>query len=249
MKVATFNVKNKSADMILKGKKNIYKKIMLNDDLIFEADPDIIGLQEVTYDQLLDLMSIFGSRYELFGEFRHSIGMTDEACPIMVRRDLGVIQDINTYSLSSDIESVKKRFPGAFFPRVATDIYLYDETNTYHITNVHVDNSPLAQKKTFDENGPLEKILYKSEEFDNIIHIQLGDFNSEIDGDLNLYLCRNFLSDATSPLGKTYRPLNKSIDHILYSDNAVVNDVSKYENKGSDHALLMADINPKNKTL
>ena len=245
MKVATFNVKNKTANMILKGKKNLYKKIMLNDDLIFEADPDIIGLQEVTYEQLLDLIEIFGKNYEIYGEFRHSIGITDEACPIMVRRDLGIIQGINTYSLSNDISKQGKRFLGAFFPRIATDIYIYDEMNTYHVTNVHVDNSPLAQKKTFEENGPLEKILYNHESFEDILHIQIGDFNSELTGNLKNYLNRNFLTDATSFLGKTYRPLNKSIDHILYSDNASVSDVLKYENKGSDHALLMADIHIK----
>lgn len=245
MKIATFNVKNKSADLILRGKSRMYQKFTFNNDLILQANPDVIGLQEVTKSQLEDLLDLFNRKYEIYGEFRHSIGITDECCPIMVKRGIGIVKNANSYSLSSNIYNIGERFSGSIFPRVATEVYVDDGIFTYHLTNTHVDNSLEAQRKTFKDNGPLEQILYGQGIIESDINIQLGDFNSEINGLLKDYCARNFLTDATESLGKTYKPLNKSIDHILYSDDADITDLAIYRNSGSDHALIMADIKPR----
>ena len=248
MKFATFNVKNKTADLIFGGKSKLYKKYDLNARLIKEADPDIIGLQEVTKSELAYLEKTFQDEYEFYGDFRKSFAFTNECCPIMVRKTYADnIYDSHTYSLSDNIFNIGKKYKGAMFPRICTDMIIFDGImDFYHVHNVHVDNFPMPQRKTFEEHGALEEILYRNDEITPITPIVLGDFNSEVTGDLEYFCNRNFLDDATETLGKTYKPLNKSIDHILInSDDVSYYDQTEYHNEGSDHSLLMISTGTK----
>lgn len=248
MKIATFNVKNKTADLIFHGKNKLYKKYDLNAALIKESDPDVIGLQEVTKSELSYLKRIFENDYNFYGEFRKSFAFTNECCPIMIKKEyVDYIYYSRTYSLSDNIFNIGKKEKGAMFPRICTNIIVFDGIKDfYHINNVHVDNFPIAQRKTFEEYGTLEEIIYRNEDITPITPIILGDFNSEITGDLKYFCNRNFLDDATEVLGKTYKPLNKSIDHILVDSNEVYYfDQKEYSNEGSDHSLLMVNTRSK----
>ena len=111
----------------------------------------------------------------------------------------------------------------------------------YSIINVHVDNVKKIQNKTFEKNGSLQQILDLSCDGSHII---VGDMNTEIKNGLKDFrLLRNSLSDAALPLGNTYKPLNLALDHILYSDSDLsVNEVKTYENAGSDHSLILANM-------
>lgn len=240
MKVATFNIKNKTAKNIFNSGLE-YKMFLQNARAVLKADPDVIALQEVTKKEYGFLKDFFGDKYDIYGEYRGSLGASNEACPIMVKKEIGSVERSVTYSISSDINKLGKRFFGAMFPRIATDIYLNTGKERYHITNVHIDNIPFVQKRSFDENGPLEKILYKDSE-DSDISIQLGDFNCEIVGYLKQYCLRNDLYDLASPLGKTYKPLGKAIDHILCNDAAYGSNAVFYDDAGSDHYLIMTDV-------
>ncbi len=243
MKIATFNVKNKTAGKILKLKPSALERFRLNVDLIKKSCSDIIGLQEVTLDEYIMLKQEFESMYDFYGDFRNSIGFTNEACPIMVKKEIINVNDAKTFSLSSDINKIGKKYFGALFPRIATIVCLYDGEDNYVIVNTHVDNSKIIQSKTFALNGPLERIIQQYRKQDAKIMV-MGDMNSGLNGSLYNFCYRNFFVDALSPLGKTYEPLKLSIDHILYEDDSMVSSNAKsFENKGSDHSLIMVDLN------
>lgn len=90
LKIATYNVKNKTANKILKGHASLTNSFLMNFEIIKSADPDVIGLQEVTKEEYSMLRKQFERTYNIYGEFRGSFGVTNEACPIMIKK-----QDIN----------------------------------------------------------------------------------------------------------------------------------------------------------
>ena len=243
MKIATFNVKNKTASKILRLKPSALERFRLNVDLIKKSDSDIIGLQEVTADEYQLLKQEFGNTYDFYGDFRKSPVFTNEACPIMVKKGLGTVTNSQTFSISNDINKIGKKYFGALFPRISTFIYFNHEKDMYVIGNMHIDNSKIIQTKTFAQNGPIQKILDKCVKKESNI-ILMGDMNSELSGSLYDFSYRNSLIDALEPLGKTYKPLNLSIDHILYKDDLMTSmDAKTFTNKGSDHSLIMVNIN------
>lgn len=244
LKVATYNIKNKTADKILGSKKVQLRKFEQNIDLIKQSDPDIIGLQEVTPEEYEWLIECLGNDYEIYGDFRGSIGNTNEACPILVKKQAGDVICSKTFSISSDIDKIGKKYFGAFFPRIATYIHFVDDFDEYSIINTHVDNSRIIQKKTFDMSGPIEQILEKYGLDNQII---MGDMNTDLKGPLKQFCYRNFLEDAALPLGNTYKPLNMALDHILYTDDSNMNTCNTrlFSNDGSDHSLIMTEIHTK----
>lgn len=240
LKIATYNVKNKTANKILKGHASLTNSFLMNFEIIKSADPDVIGLQEVTKEEYSMLRKQFERTYNIYGEFRGSFGVTNEACPIMIKKqDINVL-DYKTFSLSDDIMKLGNKYKGSLFPRIATYIRLMDGKYEYSIINVHVDNVKKIQNKTFEKNGSLQQILDLSCDGSRII---IGDMNTEIKNGLKDFCLRNSLSDAALPLGNTYKPLNLALDHILYSDSDLsVNEVKAYENAGSDHSLILANM-------
>ena len=243
IKVATYNIKNKTASKILRLKPTQLERFRQNVELIVKADPDIIGLQEVTKEEYEWLEEMFGKKYKIYGDFRGSIGITNEACPIMVKEASGYVTNYGTFSISDDIYKIGKKYPGAFFPRVSTFVNFIDDFDEYFVMNMHVDNSKLIQGKTFKENGAIEKIMGMACSSNKVI---IGDMNTEVNGPLKDFCDRNFFSDAALDLGKTYKPLNMTLDHILYDDDELnAYDAKALSNDGSDHSLIMAKIEPK----
>ena len=243
IKVATYNIKNKSASKILSLKPSQLERFGKNVELIAKADPDIIGLQEVTKEEYEWLKEMFQENYFICGDLRGSVGITNEACPIMVKKSKGYVTDFGTFSLSNDIYKIGKKYPLAFFPRVATYVNFIDDFDEYFIMNTHVDNSKIIQKKTFEEDGAMEKIIGFATSNNKVI---TGDMNAEVNGPLKDFCYRNFFSDAALDLGKTYKPLNMALDHILYDDEELnAYDAKVFSNEGSDHSLIMAKISPK----
>lgn len=243
LKIATYNIKNKTAKKFFCGKTAQMKKFLKNIELIEQSNPDIVGLQEVTKEEYALLGEFFKGKYKIYGGFRGSIGLSDEACPIMVKENLGIVADYGTFSLSDDITKPGKKYLGSVFPRIATYVHFVDDFDDYMIINTHVDNLKYIQRKTFDMGGPLEKILFLHDINNRII---MGDMNTKYDGFLEEFCLRNFLDDATIPLGNTYKRLNTSLDHILYDDSELVSCEEKiYTNSGSDHPLIMTKISKK----
>lgn len=243
IKVATYNIKNKTANKLLGSKKSLLKRFNQNIELIKQADPDIIGLQEVTKEEYQRLKEIFCGKYELYGDFRGSKGITNEACPILVKTNKGFVKDYGTFSISDDINDIGRKYFGAFFPRITTYVHYVDDYDEYCVMNIHVDNSRYIQNKTFKENGPIEKSLKLCHLKNQIV---LGDMNMPIENELKKFCDRNIFSDAAEKLGNTYRPLNLALDHILYDDIEMdAFDTSEFINDGSDHSLIMTIIKPK----
>lgn len=247
MKVATYNIKNKAAIKILRSEKTALELFQMNVQLIREADPDIIGLQEVTCDEYEMLIQEFKDTYDIFGDFRKSFGITNEACPIMVKKGIGKVTNSRTFSISNDTEKLGKKYFGALLPRIGVIIDLDNGIDFYRISNLHIDNFKHYQAKSFAQDGPIEQAIGKEIPCDAKVII-MGDMNSEINETRPIYdFCnRNFLVDALVSLGKTYDPLGLALDHILYEDSdMIVEGVKKYKNKGSDHCLLFANIKSK----
>ena len=241
--VATCNIKNKTAKKILGFNKAQLKCFYQNVELINEANPDIIGLQKVTKEEYQWLKEVFCGKYELFGDFRGSKGFTNEACPIMIKANKGYITNYGTFSISEDINDIGRKYLGAFFPRIATYAHYVDDSDEYTFINMHVDNSSFIQKRTFNENGSIDKIMSVCDSKNQIL---LGDMNMSVNGVLKNFCDRNHLLDAADEIGNTYKMLNKAFDHILYNDDELqVLEAKKYTNNGSDHSLIMTKIKPK----
>ena len=113
LKIATYNVKNKTANKILKGHASLTNSFLMNFEIIKSADPDVIGLQEVTKEEYSMLRKQFERTYNIYGEFRGSFGVTNEACPIMIKKqDINVL-DYKTFSLSDDIMKLGNKYKGS----------------------------------------------------------------------------------------------------------------------------------------
>lgn len=72
-----------------------FKRSCIIDEFFFNefwnyksADPDVIGLQEVTKEEYSMLRKQFERTYNIYGEFRGSFGVTNEACPIMIKNKI-----------------------------------------------------------------------------------------------------------------------------------------------------------------
>lgn len=239
--IMTFNIKNK----IIFDNFNKYFKLRTQKiiDIIKTANPDVIGLQEVTFKMKKVLEKNF-SEYNFFGRSRYNNDEKfDEYNLIMINKKYNVLSS-ETYSLGSDINKISSKDFLNVFPRVCS--YVEFE---YKNRNIVFLNTQLDSILNYSRAKQLKRInnIIEQHNFDNTIIV--GDFNLSKDSELlKKFMGVNYNNVSDELEYPTYK--NKFIDHILLTEkfsllNILPIDVNKMEKYPSSHFPIIAKINIK----
>ncbi len=155
------------------GKKTWFYRADLIIDSIEEAQPGIIGFQEVTcwqYDYLVETLAGFDSIIS----YRDNM-INSEGCPIFYRTDLYTLIDKGSFWLSETPEIMSKDWGAAHY-RICSYVILKDKITEkeFVVFNTHLDH-------VSDEariNG-IQVVLDKIKEFDSRPAVLMGDLNAE----------------------------------------------------------------------
>jgi len=231
MKVMSFNVQNE----IKKVKNEKINKII---ELIKKEDPDIIGLQELTY-KLKKKLEKELKDYHFFGRSRYCINtFFDEYNSILVKRTIEVFE-VNTYSLGKRPDKVRSKNILSVFPRICTSILCLLKNKKIKIMNTHID--PFHKKSKKYQLSVISNIL-KNNNFPIII---MGDFNMHSDNEyLEKFVKSLNLVDVLRNEGKTFKESksDKAIDHILIGKEFKYSNVRIIESDISDHYPVTCEI-------
>ncbi|MBR5662771.1 MAG: endonuclease/exonuclease/phosphatase family protein [Bacilli bacterium] len=223
MKICSYNVKN-----------NFFKhKNKTNDIISFinKYDIDILGVQEYLFK---DAKKFGLENYKCIGKgrlhFKNSI--FNESCNIITR--LNVIKH-NVHKLPWFFTS---------FPRIMNEIRVKNNGKEYLVINTHLDYlHKISQKKQLNF---IFNYLKNLKDAENII--LMGDFNLNI----NNKIFKKFINDLKSINinrveinDKTFKFLDKPIDHIFISNSINVTDSIVIVDKEldiSDHYPIYIEI-------
>jgi len=227
----SFNVKNE----MKKLKEEKIQKIV---ELIKKEDPDIIGLQELTYNLKKKLEKELKT-YHFFGRSRFCLNtFFDEYNSILVKRNVEVFE-VNTYSLGRRPDKVRSKNILSVFPRICTSIVCVLNDKKIKVMNTHLDNFHAKTKKY--QLSVIKKIL-KNNTYPFII---MGDFNMySSTAHLKDFARSMNLTDIFANEGRTRNesPKDKPIDHIfigkefIYSNNRII------DSDISDHYPIACEI-------
>ncbi|MGL4583194.1 MAG: endonuclease/exonuclease/phosphatase family protein [Flavobacterium sp.] len=134
---------------------------------------DIVGMQEVTYGQLVDLQTLLPN-YNFVGEGRES-GNKGEFSPIFYAKDRFKLLDSGTFWLAEDPTSKGMVSWDSSLPRVATWAKLEDRLTKRNLVfvNTHFDHKgKLAREKSVEVIANQLKLIVKDESV-----ILTGDLN------------------------------------------------------------------------
>lgn len=141
----------------------------------FETDtPDIIGMQEVVYNQLIDLQKILAG-YNYVGKGRNDGDTAGEYTPIFWKEERFDLVDHSQFWLSDTPEVIGSRGWDAALPRIVTWAALEDKHTgrTVYTFNTHFDHRGIeARRNSIDLIS--DKI---SEIARNAPILVMGDFN------------------------------------------------------------------------
>ncbi len=229
LKIMTFNIRRKGKE---KDESRLWKKrLPLIISLLAKTKPDIIGFQEVTQEQIEDLLKSLPDNYKYFGIGRGQswAGLgTDEATPIFFDSEKLIVQKQETFQINKTSwwNWAHRHDEYGFLPRICTYglLALKKSGKKLHIFNTHLDHE--FEKARINQ---LKKILEKAAIInDNPVFI-MGDFNTDlvepIKRELNKQKFINTKKITTYRSGpkETYTgwgdETEKLIDHILVKNN------------------------------
>ena len=159
---------------------------------------DIVGAQEVTYPQLMDMEKLLPN-YHFIGEGRDG-GKKGEHSPIFYAKDRFEVLDSNTFWLSETPKVTASKGWDAALPRIVTWAKFKDkrEGKTFYFFNTHFDHKgAIAKKKS------AELIAAKIKEIAGNEPVVLsGDFNIAPDSAPYRTLIKRQLEDSFLNLDK-----------------------------------------------
>ena len=185
IKVMSYNIRCHAPDDF--GHKNWFYRANLVVDTIENAQPGIIGFQEVNswqYDYLCDVMPL----YDSIIEYRDDIPVYSEGCPVFYRTDLYTLIDKGSFWLSETPDVMSKDWGSACY-RICSYARLKDNSSEkeFVIFNTHLDHvSDEARIKG------IQVVLNKIEEFGSIPAILMGDLNAVEDSETYRSATTNF---------------------------------------------------------
>jgi endonuclease/exonuclease/phosphatase family metal-dependent hydrolase len=197
------------------------------EELIRWNHPDLIGVQELTNAMIPHLEKTAGV-YGFYGAARHD-SLSDERCCVLYDRSRFTLitEESATFWLSPAPQEPGSRFPGAFYPRIATLAVLKDQNSgqIFTMVNTHLDHLLAGVRARQAE--VLAREIKKRARGDFLI--VTGDFN-DISGSAALKALTSsesglHLQDLTpSHMSTSRRPVSSllhremAIDHILISE-------------------------------
>ncbi len=159
---------------------------------VASVSPDIIGLQEVLWEQLNFVDSALRREYAWFGVGRDDGGHSGEFSPIFVRRGKFTVEDQGTFWLSSTPHQ-----PGTSFSRLARIVSWVavrdvQSEKKFFVFNTHFDHE---SERARDESAAL--LLAKINQIAGLYAcIVAGDFNMEQASNCYRVLTSSFLRDV-----------------------------------------------------
>lgn len=222
MKISTFNIKN-----------NFFKHVDKTDYLISfikKYDLDILGVQEYLYCESKKFKL---DDYKCVGKGRYSNinSVFNETCSVITNCEI------------SNYKTIKLPWFFTSFPRIMTVVNIKYKNKEYLVINTHLDYlHKISQRK---------QLKYILKYLSNINHkniIMMGDFNLNV----HTNIFKQFLEELNKLnitrvdiSERTFKNLDKPIDHIFISSDIKVNDVKIIKNDEfdiSDHYPLYIEI-------
>ena len=143
---------------------------------IRQADPDLIGVQELTA-AMLPQFSALSEVYEIYGKSRHSL-IADERSCILFKKDRFHLQKEATFWLSDQPEHAGSQLAWSIYPRIVSAAVLEDVRSHVRFTfaNTHLDHMfPFVRSRQADILGAC---LHGFQE--GRFLILTGDFNTTL---------------------------------------------------------------------
>lgn len=231
MRVVSFNIQN---DM----KKASNEKIDAIAEFIKKHEPDVIGIQELTFFVKQKLQEKL-PEYNFYGRSRYGFNtFFDEYNCLLVKRCVEVIET-STFSLSKTPYKVRSKNFLSVFPRICTTIVCVLDKQKIKIANTHLDHG-------FDKAKEYQiSVLYEVLKNNDYPLILLGDFNMYPGNDnLKTFKERMNLVDVCENFGKTCKKSesDKPVDHILIGPTFEFTGAKKIVDDISDHYPVMCDV-------
>ena len=176
IKIMSYNIRCHAPDDL--GQKNWFYRANLVADTIEDAQPGIIGFQEVNswqYDYLCETMPL----YDSIITYRDNMPVYSEGCPVFYRTDLYSLVDKGSFWLSETPEVMSKDWGAACY-RICSYAILKDNLTEkeFVVFNTHLDHvSDEARIKG------IQVVLDKIKDFGSIPAILMGDLNAEEDSE------------------------------------------------------------------
>lgn len=193
--VASYNIRWNSPDDGV-NKWEDRKEWLTKSIRFFEID--IVGAQEVTYSQLMDMEKLLPNHH-FIGEGRGG-GKNGEYSPIFYAKDRFELLDSNTFWLSETPKITASKGWDAALPRIVTWAKFKDkkEGKTFYFFNTHFDHrGEMARQKS------AELISAKIKEIAGDQSVVLsGDFNTAPNSEPHKILLRDQIKDAFFNLNK-----------------------------------------------
>ncbi|MBY0313233.1 MAG: endonuclease/exonuclease/phosphatase family protein [Phycisphaerales bacterium] len=199
-RVMSFNIRYAGGD---KGENSWARRAGLVRGRIADADPDILGLQEVEAVQADWLKRTFADRTYV-GVGRIDADRAGEAAPILFRTERYALLGLGHFWLSPSPDEPGSRGWDAACERMATWLRLRDRVSgsVVFVLNTHLDHIGATARR---ESARL--IRRKIDALhDGAEVIVLGDFNASADGDLQPLIC-TAVNRGGVTLTDTYRTL------------------------------------------
>lgn len=226
----------------------------------FIRTKDVVGLQEVTHPQLVDLQKRLAD-FDSYGVGRDDGKKGGEYSPVFFRRDRFEATDRGTFWLSDRPEKVGSKGWDAALPRVCSWVVLRDRKSDerFWIASTHFDH---RGAKARHESGKL--IAKMAEKRKDLPIIVLGDFNCLADSPpyqslvaegtgFQLFDARK--RSASKPTGPDstwcgFRQITpgRIIDHVFVNDRVAVDSLDTQNPKtsagrfASDHLPVVVTV-------
>jgi endonuclease/exonuclease/phosphatase family metal-dependent hydrolase len=253
VEVVTLNIRNQNLD---DGANSWQARLPLVQDFFEDENFDIIGLQEVTAQQLFDLKNLL-TDYDYVGNGRGNGNDEGEYCPVFYKKASYSLMAKSQFWLSDTPEIPGSISWGGTFPRLVTWVKLKSNSSghIFYVFNTHFCHmSAMAREKS--AALLLQKILEIAGEAPVIL---TGDFNMGQEAreyelltsnwdrfyslmDAETIARKHINKDTPTFNGYSKSPSSAKIDYILVNSYF---SVSKYEvHLVKDNGVFISDHNP-----
>lgn len=222
IKAMSFNMKRSYFSF---GKNSWNKRIKMIVDIIKTQKPDIIGTQELTYNNLIDLKK-FLPEYIFVGQGRNGENK-GEFTAVFFLKDKFILKDEETFWLSSTPNTPSRGW-FALFPRTCTvctlalkESFKENPNHLIRIFNTHLDHfSIVSRKKSLKL---ISKKINEKNKIENSKVLLMGDFNTTSSSktlqrwyaeltDSNMLLNDSFYKMEVEDVGRSYHGFKGKID-------------------------------------
>lgn len=251
--VMTYNIRNAHAD---DGVNKWYKRKQSLANVVLKVNPDILGTQEVLYNQLKDLKKMLPS-YDVFGAGRNNGKHAGEHSPVFYSREKYEFVKGGNFWLSETPNVPGSKSWDAAITRICSWVKLKDK-ETYdeiYVFNTHFDHrGNVARTKS----ATLLRHMIDSIAGDKPV-VVTGDFNFKPDSEgyteMTSEVNEAAFSDSYSPNSPDYTDCGfevnskdcSRIDYIFYSQHFIKDSYTLHtDNNGmyypSDHLTINVEL-------